>query len=245
MNEDFLQPVMDALDPVQLVSEDYLEAELPEAHLLSRLSVGVGDASPTPTPRRRVRSIGSRSVTAIALAAAIASAATFAGIEAAAAGSNGTYAYPEAQARGELADALLQNYPQQYGGTDLVENGSAIDVYMTSVPEGFEALVAQYIPTTDVNVVTVAHSLLDLNSVADQIASAFSTLQASGIVIASTQVDFPSSTVIVNVVDLTNGEASKLDDEFGATNVTINSVPASATLGTSGALITEAPITDG
>jgi hypothetical protein len=242
MSEQMIQQAMEEADPVRLVSDESLERAMPQQHLLSRLRSD-SRFRQSRTSQRRLVGVRTRMVAAVTIAAAIASGATFAGVQVADAGSGGAFTNSLAQVRGELADGLLQNYPQQYGGTDLTESGGVISVYMTSVPAGFAAFLNGYVPASEVDVIPVAHSLLNLDSVANQISSAFAGLQAAGITIASTQVDFPSSTVIVNVVNLTTADVAQLDSEFGAGNITVNSVSATTMVGSSGALITERPIT--
>ena len=130
-------------------------------------------------------------------------------------------AYPEAYPRGLLENALLENYPAIYGGTDLINNGTQIAVYLTNVPTTMSAFVSKYVSPSVVQYVTVAHTLNELNGISDSIGAAYPTLQSEGIDITATQLDFSSSTVVVNVLDPTSADIAQLNQQFGSVNLTI------------------------
>ena len=239
IEQDAIQHLMESLDLSRGLTDEAMEVAFPMERLTSKMTAS------RPASATRGRSVWKFGPSRLALAAAALTAsvlgAIFVGTEVAANSSSPSYAVPDAQVRGQLEVALMRAYPQQYAGTAFADNGSRLEIYMTSLPTGLQSRVSYYLPLSMVDFRVVQHSVTDLNSVANQIASDFPTLEAQGIEIASIQSDFASSTVIVDVVNATQSDINTLNVDYGATSLTIQSVPPSAVSGTNGALITKEP----
>ena len=239
IEQDAIQPLMEELDLSRRMTDESLDAAFPVERLMSQM------ASSRPPSAARGRGAWRFGPSRLALAAAALTVSVlggvFIGTEVAANSSSLSYAVPEAQVRGQLEVALKRSYPQQYAGTAFADRGRRLEIYMTSLPPSLQSRVSYYVPLSMVDFRVVQHSVTDLNSVANRIASDFPTLLAQGIEVASIQSDFASSTVIVDVVNATQSDINILNDDYGAANLTIQSVPPSAVSGTNGALITKEP----
>jgi hypothetical protein len=244
IENDLIQPLMESLDLGRVMSSQAIESQFPLERCIAESNVTRVASGGS---RRRLWTLGPSGVAiaAVALTASVLGGFLLAETDVAANSSSPSYALPAAQVRGRLEVALGRDFPQQYAGTAFVDHGSRLEVYVTSLPIGLQSRVGYFVPLSMVDFRVVKHSLADLNAVADQIASDFPKLEAEGIEVASIQSDFTSNSVIVDVVNATQTDVNTLNEYYGASDLTIQSVPASAIAGTSGALITKEPTSGG
>jgi hypothetical protein len=102
-----------------------------------------------------------------------------------------------------------------------------MNVYVTGTSTGLVSAVNAVAPSGSVNYITVANTWSSLLEVQNQLEASLPSLQAQGIDISQFHTDPASNQEIIDVVGLTPDQTATLDQQFGASVISVHGVTAS------------------
>jgi hypothetical protein len=121
-------------------------------------------------------------------------------------------------------------FSSTFGGVVVTDGETKINVYLTSIDASAESQFQNLSPIGTINFLQTPNSLAAMKMTIDEVSNSVSSLDQSGINVASSYIDIPTGTVVIQVANNADNAVadSTLNQEFGARKISIQFVSGSA-----------------
>lgn len=142
--------------------------------------------------------------------------------------------WPTVQAANQLNSSLESSYPSVFAGIVVSDCNAVITIYETEVSPQIGASAAAIAPPGSLRFEVVPNSLAQLLGIQRLLEQRSKALQSEGINIQGFGTDSALNREVIDVTNATNAAIERLQAEFGAGLIQVNSVPPNYTVPLSG-----------